>query len=103
MSGAIPPLLQYAFMAWCSVKAQGQIYLYLYRIQESMNKLLCYIATDDVSGEGEKTYYRKDEPLAYIKIALTSKISSCKGIIRRSRGLCVWVCVCVDLRFRCFP
>jgi len=25
--GAIPPLPQYAFMAWCSVKAQGQLYL----------------------------------------------------------------------------
>jgi hypothetical protein len=24
MSGAIPLLPQYAFMAWCSVKAQGQ-------------------------------------------------------------------------------
>jgi hypothetical protein len=30
MSGAIPPLPQYAFMAWCSVKAQVQLYLYLY-------------------------------------------------------------------------
>jgi hypothetical protein len=29
MSGAIVPLPQYAFMAWCSVKAQGQLYLYL--------------------------------------------------------------------------
>jgi hypothetical protein len=28
MSGAIHPLPQYAFMAWCSVKAQGQLYLY---------------------------------------------------------------------------
>jgi len=28
MSGAIPPLPQYAFMAWCSVKAQQQLYLY---------------------------------------------------------------------------
>jgi hypothetical protein len=28
MSGAIPPLPQYAFMAWCSVKAQG-LYLTL--------------------------------------------------------------------------
>jgi hypothetical protein len=27
MSGAILPLPQYAFMAWCSVKAQGQLYL----------------------------------------------------------------------------
>jgi hypothetical protein len=29
MSGAIPPLPQYAFMASCFVKAQGQLYLYL--------------------------------------------------------------------------
>jgi hypothetical protein len=27
MRGAIPPLLQYAFMAWFSLKAQGQLYL----------------------------------------------------------------------------
>jgi hypothetical protein len=31
MSGVIPPLPQYAFMAWSYVKkAQGQLYLYLY-------------------------------------------------------------------------
>jgi len=30
VSGAIPPLSQYAFTARCSVKAQGQLYLYLY-------------------------------------------------------------------------
>jgi len=30
MSEATPPLPQYALMAWCSVKAQGQIYLYPY-------------------------------------------------------------------------
>jgi hypothetical protein len=29
MSGAIPRLPQYVFMAWCSVKAQGQLYLLL--------------------------------------------------------------------------
>jgi hypothetical protein len=29
MRGAIPPLSQYAFMAWCSVKSQVQRYLYL--------------------------------------------------------------------------
>jgi hypothetical protein len=28
MSGAIPSFPQYAFMAWCLVKAQGQLYLY---------------------------------------------------------------------------
>jgi hypothetical protein len=39
MSGAIPPLPQYAFMAWCLVKAQGQLELYLYLI------LYIYLAT----------------------------------------------------------
>jgi hypothetical protein len=29
MSVAIHPLPQYAFMAWCLVKAQGQLYLFL--------------------------------------------------------------------------
>jgi len=29
MSGAIPPLLQYAYMTWCSLKTQGQLYLLL--------------------------------------------------------------------------
>jgi hypothetical protein len=29
MSGATPPLPEYAFMALCSVKAQGQLYLLL--------------------------------------------------------------------------
>jgi hypothetical protein len=32
MSGAIPPLSQYAFMVWCSVQAQGQLYLYFYTL-----------------------------------------------------------------------
>jgi hypothetical protein len=31
MCGAIPPLPQYAFMSWCSVKVQGHLYLYLKR------------------------------------------------------------------------
>jgi hypothetical protein len=29
MSGAVSPLPQYGFMAWCLVKAQGQLYLFL--------------------------------------------------------------------------
>jgi hypothetical protein len=32
MCGSIPPFLQYAFIAWCSVKAQGQLYLYFFLI-----------------------------------------------------------------------
>jgi hypothetical protein len=30
MRGSVPHFPQYIFMAWCSVKAQGQLYLYLY-------------------------------------------------------------------------
>jgi hypothetical protein len=30
MRGAIPPFPQYAFMAWCSVKAQGKLYLFYF-------------------------------------------------------------------------
>jgi len=30
MSGAISPLPQYAFVVWCSFKAQGQLYLLPY-------------------------------------------------------------------------
>jgi hypothetical protein len=33
MLGATPPLPQYAFMAWCSVEAQGQLYIYLLHLQ----------------------------------------------------------------------
>jgi hypothetical protein len=37
MIGAIPPFSQYAFMAWCSVKAQEQLYL-LKGIVEEISK-----------------------------------------------------------------
>jgi hypothetical protein len=30
MSVAVPPLPQYDFMAWCLVKAQGQLYLFTF-------------------------------------------------------------------------
>jgi len=30
MRAAIAPLFQYTFMAWCSVKAQGQLYIHLH-------------------------------------------------------------------------
>jgi hypothetical protein len=36
MNGAIPPLPQYAFMTWCSAKAQGQLYLYLLPLHEKI-------------------------------------------------------------------
>jgi hypothetical protein len=45
MRGAIPRLPQYAFMVLCSVKAQGQLYLYLYvesyALTQSVQKGIC--------------------------------------------------------------
>jgi hypothetical protein len=46
MRGAIPPVTQYAFMAWCSVKAQG---LYVVLNVGSTLPLLCQIRIDYVS------------------------------------------------------
>jgi hypothetical protein len=43
MSGAIPPLPQYAFMAWCLVKAQGQLYLLPFPLQENIPNYLLQI------------------------------------------------------------
>jgi hypothetical protein len=40
MSGAIPPLPQYALMAWGSVKAQGKLYLYLFKLKILVPPLL---------------------------------------------------------------
>jgi hypothetical protein len=42
MSGAIPTLPQYVFMGRCLVKAQGQLYLYLYKF---MYLLFCYLTS----------------------------------------------------------
>jgi hypothetical protein len=41
MRGTTPPLPQYAFMEWYSVKAQGQLYLLCYKVR----KLGSYIRT----------------------------------------------------------
>jgi hypothetical protein len=30
MHGDMPPLPQYVFMAWCSVKAEGELHLHVY-------------------------------------------------------------------------
>jgi len=54
MSGATPPLLQYAFMMWCSVKkeAQGQLYcLPLCTRKENM-------ITDESSWSQNYNYYK---------------------------------------------
>jgi hypothetical protein len=41
MGGAIHPLPQYAFMAWCLVKAQGQLHLFTSCITILVSTLGC--------------------------------------------------------------
>jgi len=52
MRGALPPLPQPAFMAWCSVKAQGQLYLFLYRTRS-----FCNTKVGSVSSTGNSLLY----------------------------------------------
>jgi hypothetical protein len=52
MSGAIPPLPQYAFTAWCLVKAQGQLYLFPYTFNFMYNFLI------DFSLRGLRTLFQ---------------------------------------------
>jgi len=49
MSGAIPPLPQYAFMMWCSVKAQGQLYLLPLPLRN-----ICIIRSSNQGGRDER-------------------------------------------------
>jgi hypothetical protein len=42
MRGAIPPLPQYACVAWCSVKAQGQLYLSFSHVCIHLSRLKCF-------------------------------------------------------------
>jgi hypothetical protein len=87
MSGAISPLPQYAFMAWCSVKAQGQLYLlpYLYRQLPFIKNypfkvILTFIKTQSFDDEHRKftpslplpTFYitlRSNHPVSFLRPA----------------------------------
>jgi len=44
MRGAIPPLPRYAFMAWCSVKAQGQLYLLTFTLTVYFVRKMCQLS-----------------------------------------------------------
>jgi hypothetical protein len=48
MSGAISPLLQYAFMAWCSVEAQGHLYLHLYHLFKPFSRRILILVDMDI-------------------------------------------------------
>jgi hypothetical protein len=40
MSGAIPPLPQYAFVACCLVKAQGQLYIFTLKLKAEVSSFI---------------------------------------------------------------
>jgi hypothetical protein len=61
MSGATPPLPQHAFMALCSVKAQGQLYLYIYvfiacYLVKHRDKFTSGLSREKLKNRGNKTY-----------------------------------------------
>jgi len=58
MSVAIPPLPQYAFMAWCLVKAQGQLYLLLFSFKHILINLTSF--TDIKFNENILQYFTPD-------------------------------------------
>jgi hypothetical protein len=47
MSGDMPPLPQYAFMAWCLVKAQGHFYFY-FLIFDYLKFVRCIIKVSEL-------------------------------------------------------
>jgi len=56
MSGAIPRLPQYTFMAWCSVEAQGQLYLLPLRNMQNGGRP-CYPLFEDSSCSSSDAEY----------------------------------------------
>jgi hypothetical protein len=73
MSGAIPPLPQYAFMAWCLVKAKGQLYLLLYLTLKQPQSL----RTTDQVLHTCNMHYQSDKvrPIAKISHPLNTDMS----------------------------
>jgi hypothetical protein len=66
MRGSLPAFPQYIFIAWwCSVKAQGQLYLYVYLNTVSIHKL--------VTNLKHNLSYSKDVAcIVYIYVAVIS-------------------------------
>jgi len=71
MSGTIPPLPQFTFMAWRS-EAQGQLYLHLYHVSAQLLRTLPALMS------AEDSYYREnknktlDPILSHIESSLES-------------------------------
>jgi hypothetical protein len=62
MSGAIPLLPQYDFMAWCLVKAQGQFTFYLYLLSDRVH----YVGV--LLYETCLRIFRSEEPKSRVKV-----------------------------------
>jgi hypothetical protein len=62
MSGATLPFPQYAFMAWCSVEAQGQLYLLLRHILRRVHVVFIYtFMTDGLTNSMEQSSSWEDK------------------------------------------
>jgi hypothetical protein len=73
MSVAIPTLPQYAFMAWCSVKSQGQLYLTI------KGKIVAVLLNEHQAmkaywGSGEVNRWAKVEAFFYAQLHVTASV-----------------------------
>jgi hypothetical protein len=90
MSGAIPPLPQYAFMAWCLVKAQGQLYL-LDRVFSQFHKYhMKILLRDNNSKVGREGIFR---PTIGIVVAAVAVLFSFGKNLLLEYGFCLrYIC-----------
>jgi hypothetical protein len=84
MRGAIPPLPHCAFMAWCSVKAQGRPYLYLTLI----HRLIACIKYFDIKKFPLPLY--NFDVIVHVYGIMSSKIPICYFIYLRKIHVDSW-------------
>jgi hypothetical protein len=71
--GATLALPHYAFMAWCSIKAQGQLYLYLYNISVNIlfKNILYHLIRIHASSRCAEHFYWSLPPIQCLPGALS--------------------------------
>jgi hypothetical protein len=86
MRGAISPRLQYAFMAWRSVKVQGQLYLYQCINPRSANKNYFRVNDGGRHTPASKCLITKPKVLCTVLCRFIEMLTFMKDVA----GLCNW-------------
>jgi hypothetical protein len=94
MSGDIHPLPQYAFIAWCLIKAQGQLYLYLYLYITQSQKRRCSPMTIWQSQGTAIWRSSRSYPSTAVQTLQTIHILSVRGAKTRTKAFQVTIRTC---------